>query len=102
MGRSFASRVAASLLTAAGLPELITATPAAYEASATTLGLQPRRLNQIKRKLAAGLADCALFDSRRHVRHIESAYLSMYARARAHMPPDDIHVQSVGITAPVH
>jgi predicted O-linked N-acetylglucosamine transferase (SPINDLY family) len=89
-GRSFASRVAASLLTAVGMPELITATSEDYEATAIRLGTHPDRLAQVKRKLASNLPDCDLFDSDRFVRHLESAYERIFERARSGLPPECI------------
>ena len=52
MGQSFPSRVAASLLTAIGLPELITTTSQEYEALAIELAKNPEKLAALKEKLA--------------------------------------------------
>src|SRR5262249_34973748 len=51
IGQTFAGRVAASLLNAIGLPELITSTPQAYQALAIELAAKPEKLAAIKRKL---------------------------------------------------
>jgi predicted O-linked N-acetylglucosamine transferase (SPINDLY family) len=92
MGNAFAGRVAASLLNAIGLPELITSTPQAYEALAIDLATHPTRLGEIRRKLAANRLTTPLFDSQLFTRHIEAAYTTMYERYWADLPPDHIFV----------
>lgn len=91
-GESFAGRMASSLLEAIGLPELITTTPAAYEALAIALAKNPARLSEIRAKLAPNRQTSALFDVKRFARTIENAYVQMTARARAGLPPDHIMV----------
>ncbi len=77
-GRAFPGRVAASLLRAVGLPELVTQTLADYEALAFELALDPLRLRAIREKLQGNRLTTALFDSRRFTRHIESAFETMW------------------------
>ena len=77
LGTSFAGRVAASLLTAVGMPEMITASLAEYEALALALAADPARLASLKTKLAANRGTAALFDSERFARAIEAAYERM-------------------------
>ncbi len=91
-GRAFASRVAASLLTAVGLEEMAADGLEAYEALAVDLARRPERLARIRARLVSNLPSCALFDSARFTRGLEAAYLSLHERARAHLPPEDIHV----------
>ena len=79
-GRSFASRVAGSLLHAAGLPELITGTPEEYEALALALARDSGRLAAFRAKLARNRGGCALFDADRYRRDLESAYRTMWER----------------------
>src|SRR6185369_6801564 len=74
VGESFAGRVAASLLNAIGLPELVATTPEQYEALAIELATDPQRLEQIRRKLARNRLTTALFDTPRFTRHLEAAY----------------------------
>jgi protein O-GlcNAc transferase len=92
IGETFAGRVAASLLNAVGLPELITSTPQAYEALAIELATNPEKLAAIKRKLANNRLTTPLFDTQTFARHIEAAYTTMYERYQANLPPDHIYV----------
>ena len=78
VGRAFPGRVAASLLRAVGLPELVTQRPADYEALAVELALDPLRLRSIREKLQANRFTTALFDSLRFTRHLESAFETMW------------------------
>jgi protein O-GlcNAc transferase len=78
-GIAFAGRVAASLLTAAGLPELITESAADYEALALALVRDPTRLSALREKLASARATAPLFDTPRLARDLEAAYLRMLA-----------------------
>ena len=93
IGETFTGRVAASLLTAIGLPELITSTPQAYENLAIELATNPEKLAAIKRKLADNRLTTPLFDTELFTRHIEAAYTAMYERYQAGLSPDHIHVQ---------
>lgn len=93
LGQSFAARMGASLLHAAGLPELVAETPEAYENLAVDLALDADRLAAIRGKLADNLKGCALFDTARSTRHIEAAYTAMYKRAQSGLEPDHIHVR---------
>src|SRR5262249_56753103 len=63
MGKAFAGRVAASLLRAIGLPEMVTSNMADYEALALMLARDPARLGQIKVKLARNRETDPLFDT---------------------------------------
>jgi len=77
-GRSFASRVAASALTAVGLPELITHTLEQYEAKALELLREPGKLQELRTRLVRGRLSAPLFATARYTAHLESAYLSMH------------------------
>lgn len=92
MGSTFPGRVAASLLHAVGLPELITDSAAAYEAMAVDLANQPVKLRSLKQKLEANLPGAALFDTPQMTRRIEAAYRMMHERQRAGLPPDHLTV----------
>ena len=92
LGETFAGRVAASLLNAIGLPELITTTPEAYEEMAIDLATHPEKIAIIKTKLAENRLTTPLFDTGRFTRHIEAAYTAMYERHQADLAPDHIVV----------
>jgi protein O-GlcNAc transferase len=77
-GNAFAGRVAASLLDAAGLPELATSTLEQYEALALRLATDASLLGGFRQRLTGGPS--RLFDSDRFRRHIEAAYLTMWER----------------------
>jgi protein O-GlcNAc transferase len=79
-GHAFPGRVAASLLRAIGLPELITDNLTDYEALALRLATTPALLADIKSRLAQNKTTHPLFDIDRYRRHIESAYGTMYER----------------------
>jgi protein O-GlcNAc transferase len=76
----FAGRVAASLLHAAGLPELIAPTPEDYETMAVALAKDPGRLAALKARLAANRATAPLFDTPRFARDIEAVYAKLAKR----------------------
>ncbi|MFY9138103.1 tetratricopeptide repeat protein [Zwartia sp.] len=87
MGEAFASRVAASLLRAIDLPELITADGQAFEARAIELASDPTQLNALRDRLAVNRMQAPLFDIERLARSIESAYEQVHARRQAGQPP---------------
>jgi predicted O-linked N-acetylglucosamine transferase (SPINDLY family) len=76
--RAFAGRVAASLLHAIGLPELVTQSLEEYEALALRLATEPSLLQAFRDRLAANRLTHPLFDSDRYRRHIEAAYTTMW------------------------
>ena len=94
MGESFASRVAASLLNAIDLPELVTQTQAEYEALAIELATNPAKLKSIKDKLEHNRLTTGLFDTPRFTKHIEAAYTKMYERYKAALPADHIFIDA--------
>ncbi len=94
IGETFAGRVAASLLTAIGLPELITSTPQDYEALAIELAGSPEKLAAIRHKLANNRLTTPMFDTKLFTRHIEAAYTAIYERHLAGLPPDHIVIAS--------
>jgi protein O-GlcNAc transferase len=79
-GQTFASRVAASALTAIGLPELITDSLLAYERKALELAREPARLQELRSKLAGQRTGSPLFDTARYCRDLEAAYRTMHER----------------------
>ena len=87
MGSSFASRVAASLLNAIGLPELITNTQEEYEALVIELALSPKKLADIKLRLASNRLTTPLFDTPLFTKNLEIAYIQMYERYQSGLEP---------------
>jgi predicted O-linked N-acetylglucosamine transferase (SPINDLY family) len=92
LGNSLAGRVAASLLKAVGLPEMIVHSHAEYETLALELATHPERLAAIRRKLAENRGTHPLFDTARFTGHIEEAYMKMFERYQAGLSPDHIVV----------
>jgi predicted O-linked N-acetylglucosamine transferase (SPINDLY family) len=80
-GDAFASRMAASLLAACGLPELVTQSLAEYEALALALAVDRPRLGALRNRLPHARDRAPLFDTDRFRRHLEAAYVEMHARA---------------------
>ena len=93
IGRSFASRVAASLLNAVNLPELITTTKEEYESLAIELATNPEKLKIIKDKLASNLSTAPLYNTKLFTKNLESAYTEMYERCHQGLDPDHIYVK---------
>jgi predicted O-linked N-acetylglucosamine transferase (SPINDLY family) len=82
MGGSFPSRVAASVLSAAGLPELITTSMADYRARALALARDPAALAALKAKIVDTRSAMPLFDTAAFTRHVEAAYTTMWQRVQ--------------------
>lgn len=87
LGSAFAGRVAASLLHAVGLPELVTRSLPEYEALALRLAKNEGFLKETKEKLARNRLTQPLFDTARFTRNIESAYRRMWERHQRGEPP---------------
>lgn len=95
-GTTFAGRVAASLLRAAGLPELIVDGQEAYEAAAVDLARSPQRLRGLRERLIRDRQTCPLFDTPRFTRHLEAAYRAMWDIHLAGGPPRAIAIAAEG------
>jgi len=94
LGQSFASRVAASLLNAIHLPELVTRSPVEYEALALELATNPQKLAAIRAKLDGERLTAPLFDTPLFTRHLEAAYSAMWDRYQAGLAPDHLHIRA--------
>ncbi len=81
LGEAFAGRVAASLLHAVGMDELVTKNLADYEARALELARDPAQMKLLKDKLVQNLATAPLFDVGAFTRNLETAYLGMAGQA---------------------
>ncbi len=91
-GKSFASRVGASLLKAIDLTELIAPTAAEYEDMAVAFATGQRDLAAVKRKLATNRLSTPLFDTQTITRHIEAAFQAMYDRLCDRVGPGHIDI----------
>jgi protein O-GlcNAc transferase len=80
-GSGFASRVAASALAAAGLPELVTCSLEEYERRALDLAHRPERLQELRLRLTPQDKRLPLFDTARYTGHLEAAFRRMHDRA---------------------
>ena len=94
-GNIFPARVAASLLKAIGMPELVTASLAEYESLALKLAREPDTLAAIKAKLAANRDSEPMFDTARFARYLESAYATMWERQQRGLPPASFAVERI-------
>ena len=97
---AFAGRVAASLLKAVDLPELICSSPQTYEAIALRLARDPAQLRAMTQRLVQDRWKATLFNTPRYTRRIEAAYVQMMHRHHDGLPPDHILIaneQAVGL-----
>ena len=99
-GTSFAGRVAASVLSAAGLPELIAESLEAYEARARALAHDPSALADIRTRLIRGRTTLPLFDTRAFTRNLEAAYIVMWERQERGEAPCSFAVERAMAPAP--
>jgi protein O-GlcNAc transferase len=89
-GDTFVSSVAASVLKAADLSELVAGSLVEYESMALALARDPQRLAAVKQRLASRREHCALFDSARYTRDLEALYEQMLERHLKGQPPDHL------------
>jgi predicted O-linked N-acetylglucosamine transferase (SPINDLY family) len=97
LGPTFAGRVAASLLHALGMPELVTADLAGYEALALKLAREPQTLAGLRAKLERNRSTHSLFNTQRTCRNLEAAYRTMWERHLRGQPPAAFAVQPAPI-----
>lgn len=91
-GESFASRVAASILTSAGLSGLVATSADEYFERAITLARDRQTLAEIRNGLRIRRATMPLFDTALFTRRLERAYLMMYERYQGGLPPASLTV----------
>jgi predicted O-linked N-acetylglucosamine transferase (SPINDLY family) len=89
-GDSFPSRIASSLLTHLGLPELIHLSIITYEAQAAELATHPEKFKALKNKLISRKSSERLFNSKLFMRNYESALKEANQLSRAKLPLKDI------------
>ena len=92
IGETFPARVAASLLQAVGMPELIAHSLAEYEELAVRLATHPSELAALREKLAYNRLRTPLFDTERFARHLEQVYEMMWERHIQGLPPAPLWV----------
>ena len=97
LGSTLVGRVAASLLHAAGLPELVTPSPDLYESCALRLATDGDALADIRARLAHNQGSYPLFDPQRFRRHIEAAYLTMWQRHERTEPITSFAIEPTGL-----
>jgi predicted O-linked N-acetylglucosamine transferase (SPINDLY family) len=91
-GKTYASRAGASLLTAIGLPELITSSEEEFIKLAIRLGNDRIALSSLKETLKANYQMAPLFNSKRFCSHLENAYEEMHRKDLNNLPPVDIFI----------
>lgn len=94
MGESFASRVAASLITAMDLPELIATSALEYEAKAIQLATDPELLSSLRDRLSRNKGTSALFNATQFARSLEMAFEKMHDIYLSDKPAENIFIQA--------
>jgi predicted O-linked N-acetylglucosamine transferase (SPINDLY family) len=97
-GKSFPARVAASLLKAVGLEELITHSRKEFESLAIELATNPKKLRLIREKLSTNRETMPLFDTQAFVRNIELAYKEMINLYKGKKKSRDIDVAKLMVS----
>ena len=92
LGTTFAGRVAASLLNAVGLEELVTTSDEDYQKMAIELAINSQKLASLKERLAINKFNKPLFNTNLSREKIEEAYLEMYSRYRQGLMPSSFDV----------
>ncbi|MBT8586833.1 tetratricopeptide repeat protein [Polynucleobacter paneuropaeus] len=92
LGTTFAGRVAASLLNAVGLEELVTTSDEDYQKIAIELAINSQKLASLKERLAINKFNKPLFNTNLSREKIEEAYLEMYSRYRQGLMPSSFDV----------
>jgi protein O-GlcNAc transferase len=94
IGRAFPGRVAASILRAVGLSDLITNNLEEYAEKAFELATHPEQLREVRDRLAHNRTRYPLFDTTRFCRNLESAYTTMLQRYESGLAPETFAVAS--------
>lgn len=93
LGKTFVGRMAASMLRAIGLPELVAKSLRDYETIASTIATDQAYCSSLKARLARNRETFPLFDSARSTRHIEAAYEAMWLASRQGRAPEQLEVK---------
>jgi len=92
IGDSFVSRVAASLLSALNLSELVVNTQEEYELLAINISTDPNKIQMIKDKLENNLQSESLFDTNLYTKSLEAAFRKIYELSISGIEPIDIKI----------
>ena len=92
MGETLASRVSASILTAAGLPELIAKSLDDYQRLALRLASDREELARLKLRVQDQRRTAALFDTARFTRNLETAFIAIWERHMSGLAPDHVTI----------
>ena len=92
LGKSFPSRMAASLLNALEINELIADTPEAYESKAIELATHPEMLESIRKKIEFNKSRKALFNTKQFAKYLESAFEEIHNRQQNQLPLESIFI----------
>ena len=93
LGGTFVGRMAASMLHAVGLPELVAESLSGYEAQALRMATDTAFCRALKQRLARNRGTFPLFDTARFARNIENAYATMWRRYKDGQPPASFAVE---------
>jgi predicted O-linked N-acetylglucosamine transferase (SPINDLY family) len=93
-GRTFASRVAGSLLHAVGLPELVCSDASAYERLVQDLAVDRARLAELRQRVRDARSQAEVFSGAAAARHLEALFERMWARALDGLPPEHLAARS--------
>ena len=92
-GESFGARVAASLLNAVGLPDLVVDSQEEYIKLAIEIANNPQKLREIKSRLEKNLSSAPLFNTPLFTKNLEFAYFEAYDRHQKGLAPDHIYAK---------
>ena len=92
IGKTFAGKVSASLLTASNMNELITKNLKEYEDLAVDLATNAKKLNDIKNKLKNNNKTSKLFNSEIFTKNLEIAYKTIYKNYHLDLPNEDVYI----------
>lgn len=100
-GRSFSARVAASLLHAVELPDLVCDTPEQYENLAVALAGDALALHGLRVHLESRRMDLPLFDSPRFTQELAALFDRMTARWKAGLSPQSLSAEALPLPTPL-
>ena len=94
MGQSYASRMAASLLNATGMNDLVTETSKEYEALALELAINPNKLSGVRARLSMNIKKKPIFNTALYTRNLEVAYRNAYENYHSGASVQNIEVKT--------